>query len=152
MFEKILILAAALKWGGDVTLKDETSLAAAVKTYEQTKDKELLVSGKVEKVCQAKGCWMALRDGETSVRVTFKDYGFFVAKDLAGKTVRCQGRLAKETISVADQRHYLMDADLPDLSRGKTPAALRSRRARRRPRPPPSCAADSTGPPHRAHP
>ncbi|MEM6767781.1 MAG: DUF4920 domain-containing protein, partial [Bacteroidota bacterium] len=39
----------------------------------------LKLSGEVDACCQAKGCWMSmtLPDGK-SMRVTFKDYGFFV--------------------------------------------------------------------------
>ena len=45
------------------------------------------VSGTVESVCQVKGCWMQVKldNGET-MRVVFKDYAFFVPKDIAGKT------------------------------------------------------------------
>lgn len=44
------------------------------------------VTGTVESVCQVKGCWMKVKmdNGET-MRVMFKDYAFFVPKDIAGK-------------------------------------------------------------------
>jgi len=69
------------------------------------------VTGTVESVCQAKGCWMKVKmdNGET-MRVTFKDYGFFVPKDIAGKTVVVEGVAQKKTTPVAELRHYAEDA------------------------------------------
>jgi Domain of unknown function (DUF4920) len=69
------------------------------------------LEGEVESVCQAAGCWMKVKmaDGKT-MRVTFKDYGFFVPKDLAGTKVIFEGQPAVKTASVADQRHYAEDA------------------------------------------
>jgi len=77
-------------------------------------DKESMntkVTGTVESVCQAKGCWMKLKmdNGET-MRVTFKDYGFFVPKDIAGKTVVVEGLAQKKTTPVSELRHYAEDA------------------------------------------
>lgn len=72
---------------------------------------EAKVSGTVESVCQMKGCWMKVKmeDG-TSMRVTFKDYGFFVPKDIAGKTVVFEGTAKLKTTPVAELRHYAEDA------------------------------------------
>lgn len=69
------------------------------------------VTGTVESVCQAKGCWMKVKmdNGET-MRVTFRDYGFFVPKDIAGKTVVVEGKAEKKTTPVAELRHYAEDA------------------------------------------
>ncbi len=69
------------------------------------------LAGTVDAVCQAKGCWMNidLENGKT-MKVTFKDYGFFVPKDLAGKQVVIEGKALKQTTSVEEQRHYAQDA------------------------------------------
>lgn len=40
------------------------------------------------------------------VRVTFKDYGFFVPMDAAGYMVRCEGKVTVGTMSKADADHY----------------------------------------------
>lgn len=68
------------------------------------------VEGTATAVCQKKGCWLSLAAGETSVRVTFKDYGFFVPKDLAGKHVVVEGTLAQEKVSEKTQKHFAKDA------------------------------------------
>jgi hypothetical protein len=68
------------------------------------------ITGEVESVCKAAGCWMKVKtaDGKT-VRVTFKDYGFFVPKDIAGKTVVVEGVANVKTTSVAQLKHYAED-------------------------------------------
>jgi hypothetical protein len=69
------------------------------------------VQGVVQSVCQAKGCWMDVKlTDNTPMKVRFRNYGFFVPKDIAGKTVIVQGTAYQETVSVADQQHYLQDA------------------------------------------
>lgn len=67
--------------------------------------------GKVKEVCQAKGCWMKLElaDGNEAM-VRFKDYGFFVPKDIAGKNVVVDGSAFIDEMSVEDQKHYAKDA------------------------------------------
>ncbi|NNC95365.1 MAG: DUF4920 domain-containing protein [Chitinophagales bacterium] len=68
------------------------------------------VKGKVEKVCQKKGCWMTLvRPEGDPMRVTFKDYGFFVPKDISGKEVVIEGIAMLDTTSVDMLRHYAED-------------------------------------------
>ena len=64
----------------------------------------------VTEVCQSKGCWMKLQleDG-TQAMVRFKDYGFFVPKDIAGKEVIVDGKAFVDMMSVEDQRHYAED-------------------------------------------
>lgn len=74
---------------------------------------EAVVSGKVESVCQAKGCWMNIvsPDGsrEEEMFVKFKDYGFFMPLDISGKEVIMRGKAYKEETSVDELRHYAED-------------------------------------------
>ena len=66
---------------------------------------------KVNNVCQAKGCWMTLNLGdEQEVMVKFKDYGFFVPKNISGKEVIINGKAYVKEVSVDEQRHYAEDA------------------------------------------
>ncbi|RKE90835.1 DUF4920 domain-containing protein [Ichthyenterobacterium magnum] len=73
---------------------------------------------KVDEVCQAKGCWMKLNleNGE-QVMVKFKDYGFFMPKDIAGKEVVINGKAFVNEVPVDEQRHYAEDA-------GKSPEEI----------------------------
>lgn len=86
----------------------ETSdLIAQVKEEEST----FKVSGTIEEVCQMKGCWMTLRNEEgANIRVTFKDYGFFVPKDISGKQVIIEGVAKKEVLEEELAQHYADDS------------------------------------------
>lgn len=66
---------------------------------------------KVTEVCQNKGCWMilTLENGEEA-RVKFKDYAFFMPKDIAGKEVILNGKAFVNEVPVEEQRHYAEDA------------------------------------------
>jgi hypothetical protein len=69
------------------------------------------LSGKIVDVCQKKGCWMELDMGNNqTMRVTFKDYAFFVPKDATGKTAIVDGYVYTDTTSVQQLKHYAHDA------------------------------------------
>lgn len=71
---------------------------------------ELSFEGKVNSVCKSKGCWMELGlPEEENVMVKFKDYGFFVPKDIEEKEVLIHGKAFIAEISVEEQRHYAED-------------------------------------------
>ena len=94
-------------------INDKKAIAASA-LQEKMGVKETLetkVTGTVESVCQVKGCWMKVKmsDGET-MRVMFKDYAFFVPKDLAGKTVVFEGEAQKKIVPVEHLQHYAADA------------------------------------------
>ena len=70
------------------------------------------VIGTVESVCQAKGCWMNIvseNPEKPSMFVKFKDYGFFVPKDISGKKIIMEGYAFKEITPVDELRHYAED-------------------------------------------
>ena len=69
------------------------------------------VKGTVNKVCEKKGCWMTLAqtDGE-GIMIRFKDYKFFMPKDIVGKDVVLQGTAQKTVTSVEMLKHYAEDA------------------------------------------
>lgn len=73
------------------------------------------VSGEVLAACKMKGCWMTMPLGEDQeMRVTFKDYGFFVPTDCAGQTATIEGRAYYDTTSVEDLRHYAVDGGMTE--------------------------------------
>ena len=53
---------------------------------------------------------MSEQPGKPDMRVTFKNYAFFMPKDLSGKKVVVDGFAYVETTSVADLQHYAQDA------------------------------------------
>lgn len=85
---------------------DELTTAMGDKTEMPVK-----ITGTVTDVCQKKGCWMELKtaDGK-GLRITFKDYGFFMPKDCQGKTAIAEGVAKIEETSIADLQEYAKDA------------------------------------------
>jgi hypothetical protein len=73
--------------------------------------KTLRVHGVVAEVCQAKGCWMNVGDGRTTMRVEFKDYGFFVPSNAAGKKVQLEGVVVDRTLSDAEREHLQAESE-----------------------------------------
>jgi len=73
--------------------------------------KNLKLKGTIQEACQVKGCWMTMQlPNNYDLRVTFKDYGFFVPTDCSGKTAVIQGELEKQTIPVEHLKHLAKDA------------------------------------------
>jgi hypothetical protein len=123
--KKILILTivTSIFWSCDSSIGqqrnfgekvDPTGAIQMADLMKQMQSKESLaatVEGKVSSVCQAKGCWMKIETGTgESIRVTFKDYGFFVPKDLSGSTIIMKGVASYNVTSVEELRHYAEDA------------------------------------------
>ncbi len=101
-------------FGEKITPTDAKKSAEIAQVFEQLKLKDTIstkFSAIVTDVCQAKGCWMKLDlQNGTKAMVKFKDYGFFVPKDIAGKEVVVNGIAFVDEMSVEDQRHYAEDA------------------------------------------
>jgi hypothetical protein len=97
-------------YGAGLTLEETTPLREVVNHPELHVDRTLLVKGRIRDVCQRKGCWMVLTDGESRIRVRFADYGFFVPKDSSGKDAYVEGRASVEEISEKEARHYEAEA------------------------------------------
>lgn len=76
----------------------------------------MTLTATIQKTCAVKGCWMQLVTAdENPLRVTFKDYGFFVPKTGAeGKVATIQGYCVKQETSVDELRHYAQDAGESD--------------------------------------
>lgn len=67
------------------------------------------VETKIAKVCQKKGCFFIAQENDTVVRVSFKDYGFFIPSDSSGKTVELNAELIQKEITPAQAEHFAED-------------------------------------------
>ena len=103
-------LPAGVDYGAGLTLEETTPLREVVSRPELHVDRTLLVKGRISDVCQKKGCWMVLTDGESQMRVRFSDYGFFVPKDSSGKQAYVEGVVKVETLSEKTARHYAKES------------------------------------------
>ena len=99
------------KFGEEVKPGNVKSVAAMEISMGKSKSVDMKIEGKVMEVCRKKGCWMTLEmpNGDP-MRVTFKDYAFFMPMDIVGKNVVLAGTAKKQTISVESLRHYAEDA------------------------------------------
>jgi hypothetical protein len=101
-------------FGAGVTPSEVVPIATVLADPQAHAGRTLTIEGTVAEVCLVKGCWLTMRDGDREMRVTFKDYGFFVPKESGGKRVRVQGVFAIEDVPVETARHYLEDAGKHD--------------------------------------
>ncbi len=97
-------------FGEQLAAQETVALAALFDESGSRAGGTYTVEATVDSVCPTKGCWMLVGEGEQSMRVTFKDYAFFVPKDIAGRTVRFAGVFDVEEVPVDEARHYLEDA------------------------------------------
>lgn len=79
-------------------LRDSTKVTALTEVLAKAEDGATVrVAGTIDKVCQNKGCWLELKDGDASVHVTFAGYAFFVPKDSAGAKCTLEGKVLIKT-------------------------------------------------------
>ena len=85
-------------------------MAVKYKTLKVGDTIQAKVSASINEVCSKKGCWMKLDLGnEEEIRVTFKDYGFFMPLNAEGDVI-INGKAFITETSVEDLRHYAEDA------------------------------------------
>lgn len=97
---------------GDTITAEDAVPAPQLYTLMEGKDQlNVKLAGTIEECCQKKGCWMKvdMGDGKT-MRVSFKDYAFFVPMNSAGKEVIMEGVATMEETSVEALRHFAEDA------------------------------------------
>ena len=92
----------------DETVMD-VALAELLSTPTEYLGEAVKVNTRVSKVCQKKGCFFIAQQDEYVVRVSFRDYGFFVPTDISGKQVTLVGELIEQQISDAQAEHFNSD-------------------------------------------
>ncbi len=93
---------------GDSPIVD---LAEALRSISSYADSTVTLEGQVKRVCQMKGCWMELAPAgaDRGIRVTFKDYAFFVPTDSSGARARLEGVFEEYTWSKRDADHLIAE-------------------------------------------
>ena len=102
---------AVIKRGDALPAGDIITLDQVATKPDAFSGKEVLVSGQASAVCQVKGCWMVLSGGKSTslARVTFKDYAFFVPKDVKGMKAKMVGEVKVKFLSDAERAHLAED-------------------------------------------
>lgn len=105
-------------YGEIISVDELTNTVEMISQVETDGTFEGKISGVIKEVCTKKGCWMTmdLPNGE-SMRVTFKDYGFFIPIDSQGFPVVLQGVATLEETDVAALQHFAKD-------QGKSPEEI----------------------------
>ncbi len=97
-------------FGAGLSLENLVDLSDVVAHPERYADEPVLVRGRIAEVCQRRGCWTVLSEGDTTLRVRFKDYAFFLPKDCSGKQAYVEGVVKLETLSEKMARHYASES------------------------------------------
>src|SRR6056297_2183615 len=84
-------------------------LAEAISQLDELAGQSVVIEAEIQQVCQKKGCFFIARDGQTTARVRFQDYGFFIPTDSAGKTVTLAGSLTRVELSPEQAAHFAED-------------------------------------------
>lgn len=105
---------SAVTYFGDTITEDGAMTPAEFQTAFEGKDSmKVKLKTTITAVCQKKGCWMDvdMADAE-DMKVRF-DYKFLMPLNCADMPVVIEGWAKKTVTSVADQKHYLEDANAP---------------------------------------
>lgn len=110
--ESITELSAPIPgiYGESITIEGVTNTEAMVSQVESNGTFEGKIAGEIKEVCTKKGCWMTmdLPNGE-SMRITFKDYGFFVPTNSQGFPIVLEGVAILTETDVATLQHFAED-------------------------------------------
>lgn len=103
------------------------SVDACAAASDSLKNKPVTVEGRVTSVCTEKGCWFVMTGDESDamVRVRFKDYKYFMPKDVPGRRARVQGTLEVKKLSRRAAQHYENDRA---AATGEKPRKIKSGR------------------------
>ncbi len=98
-------------YGDTITADGAIPASELIAKVGSAESMNLKIEGKIESCCQKKGCWteVFVNDSET-VHVTFKDYGFFLPMDAAGRTIIMEGVAKYDTTNVEMLQHLAEDA------------------------------------------
>lgn len=95
------------------------SLEALLDNPDDYLDTSVRVEARISQVCQKKGCFMIATAGDKAVRISFRDYSFFVPTDTGGKTVTLTGTLVERVLSEKQAAHFREDAGSDTIQAGK---------------------------------
>lgn len=107
----LTLSAEVVRRGDAVRAVEATPLAEILADPAKFDGATVVTSGVVSRACKKKGCWMELspEKSERAMRVTFKDYGFFVPLDSQGSAARVDGIVKVKKLSKAEADHFEED-------------------------------------------
>lgn len=111
--EEVIIEVDTVSFGAAVTPDNAISVGELIAQLEGKDSLMAKVLVEVDAVCKKKGCWMDVKgeDTEEVVKVTFKDYEFFVPLDFDGNRAVIEGVAYRQVTGVEELRHLAEDAE-----------------------------------------
>ena len=95
LMSSAIALAADTPLGKPLAMKEPVSVDKLMAKPAAYADKTVQVKGKVTAVCEEMGCWMALTNADTTVRVKVNDGDIVFPKDAVGKLATAEGKFVK---------------------------------------------------------
>jgi len=108
---KPLAATGKTHYGKPFVKTDSVPVDTLIADSQKYTNNDLLVTGRINKVCKKKGCWFVLQgtgDGSNFVRVTMK-HSFFVPTDCEGKAVTVEGTFRSVPLPEAARKHLAED-------------------------------------------
>ncbi len=90
-------------------LVEPISVGDALDVVARDGEQTLAIQGRITQVCQKKGCWLMLTEGDRALRVFTEDHSYFLPVDTQGEALAL-GRISEHTNSEAFARHLAEDA------------------------------------------
>jgi hypothetical protein len=93
---------ARLSDGVAITVTDAVAKSA------ELDGKNVKITGRVDSVCQAMGCWFTMADssGGPSIRISSKGHDIFVPRGAAGRAATVEGEFKVKTLSKEQAQHF----------------------------------------------
>ena len=100
------------KFGAETTADNAVEVDAAIAKVmaNDGKKTDVKIIGEVTEVCQMKGCWLRIKNGNDFLTVKMKGHKWFVPSALVGKKIVIDGTAEVKITSVDDLKHFLEDA------------------------------------------
>lgn len=93
--------------GQPVSDRPAVTVGEVVNNPEKYAKESVVLEGVIDVACERKGCWMQLaaQKAGPGLRVTFKDYGFFIPFDARGMKARAEGVVSVKTLTKDEADH-----------------------------------------------
>lgn len=101
---------------GEISRTEPIELSEMLSDLDRYVGKHVAVRGRIGKVCQRKGCWMMLAEGDDAVRVRSGDR-FRFPGDAVGHGL-VHGTFERVQVSAGRAAHYAEDASEPSPGAG----------------------------------
>jgi hypothetical protein len=95
-------------FGEAMPLGRPVGIATALASADQWQGRRTKFEGRITQVCQNKGCWLVLADGDRYARVA-GGHAWFLPKDTSGNAV-VYGTLSERTVSEEFAKHLAEDS------------------------------------------